>query len=392
MGVSMLTDVYIRSEHSTFRAFDNDDRNIISRVGNARIREWESNVDFILRAPELEMRIHRNLPEGTEFQVRLHNLSWFFRSVEEHEPAILIDDNYSGGIELLLPTNYNRFRGLFVPSGTGTGGTYTRIVGIDSREVPYKLIVSDTDDREATIVLLRNVRYGDIIRIPLIAKSSNYLGNAAVEVIGTSDRAISSGIYSVLAANPVGTENMRRNPTNTTATIHMTGIEQIRIPEIVIRENTHGVLGNGSIMLTAPEGFIIIPDVDYGELERITRTTPSLRDEDGAPIINVTLGGGLNWRNLLVNDELYQQNAAAGTDFRLHYRNPAGNLDASILIIELNNIVQSRFREPGYLVISGLRLVAVGDVSPGAQYMNISAFSNMEDLTEQSFRVGSIVE
>ena len=393
-GVSMFTDVYIRSERNVFRAYDNDDRNVISLIGNGRIRgAWESDIDYILRAPEVLVRFNRNMPEGTEFQIRLHNLVWFFRSVEQHYPSIFIDDDYSGGIELLLPSNYNRHRGLFVPSGTGTGGVYTRIITpADYYEARYKLVICDTNDREATVTLLQSVRYGYVARIPLIAKASDYTSSASVEIIGTSDGIIRSGLHSVLCANALALQEMRRNPTTTVATVHMTGVEHIRIPEIVIRENTHGIIGSGSIILTAPEGFIIVPDVDCDQLGRITRRTPYLRDADGNPIINITLGGGLSWRDRLVYPQRYRRDSVPGTDFRLHYRGTAGNINASVLVIDFTNIVQSRFRSPGYVVISGLRLVATGDVESGAKHMEIAPFAGIEYLTAQSFRVGTIVE
>ena len=390
-GVSMFTDVYIRSERIQFMVSDNDDRNIISRIGNGRVREWESDIDFIMRAPELEMRIQSSVAAGTEFGLRLHNLTWFFRSIEDHTPSIFIDADYSGGIERLLPTNYSRFRGLFVPSGTGTGGVYTRIVSIHSNEVPFELRISDDNNREATVVLLEGANYGDIIRIPLITKAPNSMRSASVEVIGTDDRLISSGLYPLLSANTIITDAMRRNATHTSATMHMTGTDHIRIPEIIIRENTHGIIESGSIKLTAPEGFIFVPDVEQEKLGRIGIRSLNRLDENGLPIINISLGGGLSWRNLMVLDDTNPQRSAIAANVRIRYNHPIGGLDPSVLIIEFSNISRSQFRDLGYLTISGLRLVAVEDVEPGIKYVEISAFTNMKNLTEQSFRVGTIL-
>ena len=390
-GIAMFTDVYMRSEQNMFFANDTDHRNLVSLIGNGRVREWNSDIDYIFRAPELHMRVTGNIPSGTEFEIRLHNLEWFFRSVEVHTPSIFIAYDYSGGIELLLPSSYNRFRGLFVPNAEGVGGVYTRIVPVGSYEVPFELIVND-NGRDATVVLLRSAVYGDFIRIPIVSRTTNHVRSATVEVISGCDRIIRSGLHTMLSAYVVATDDMRRNATHTTATIHMTGVTQIRVPEIIIRENFHGIIENGSIQLEAPEGFIIIPDVDREELGRLTRRTPYFRNEDGEMIIDVRLGGGVHWRNLMVSPYLYQQNAVAGTDFSLHYRNPAGNLDPSILRIQLNNIERSRFRDRGYVAISGLRLVAVGEVSPGPLYIEVSPFSVMEELTIQRFHVGTLVE
>ena len=390
-GIAMFTDVYMSSEQVMFVASDTDHRNLVSRVGNGRVRQWESDIDFIFRAPELQMRVTGNIPAGTEFELRLHNLEWFFRSVEVHTPSIFIAYNYSGGIELLLPTSYNRLRGLFIPNEEGVGGVYTRIVPVGGYEVPFELRIAD-NGRDATVVFLRSAVYGDFLRIPIVSRTTNNTRSTTVEVISGSDRLIPSGLHAMLSVYTVATDDIRNNATHTSATIHMTGVQQLRIPEIVIRENFHGIIENGSIRLEAPEGFIIVPDIDRERLGQITRRTPYFRDEDGEMVIDVRLGGGLNWRNLMVSEDLYQQNAVAGADFRLHYRNPAGNLDPSILVIQLDNIERSRFRDRGYVVISGLRLVAVDDVSPGAVYMEVSAFSAMEELTTQSFRVGTLVE
>ena len=391
-GIAMFTDVYMSSsEQVMFVASDSDHRNLVSRIGNGRVRQWESDIDFIFRAPELQMRVTGNIPSGTEFEIRLHNLEWFFRSVEEHTPSIFVDYDYSGGIELLLPTSYNRLRGQFIPNEEGVGGVYTRTVPIGSYEVPFELRVSD-NGTHATVVFLRSAVYGDFLRIPIVSRTTNNTRSATVEVISGGDRLIPSGLHAMLSVYTVITDDLRSNATHTSATIHMTGIEELRVPEIVIRENFHGIIENGSIRLEAPEGFIIIPDTPREGLGQITRRTPYFRDEDGEMIIDVRLGGGLSWRNRMVNENLYQQNAVAGTDFRLNYRNPAGNLDPSVLIIQLNNIERSRFRDRGYVVISGLRLAAITDVSPGAVYMEVSAFSGMEELTTQSFRVGTLVE
>jgi len=374
-----------------FIAFDNDDRNLISNVGNARIREWNSEIDFIFRAPHLELFVQNNVVAGTEFTVRLHNMTWFFRSVETHTPSIFINDSYSGGIEMLLPSNYNRHAGLFVPSGVKTGGTYTRIVPLHSDEVPFELSVSDTDARYAVVTVLESAFYGDVIRIPLIAIAPNHTRGVSVEIIGSNESLITSGLYPLMSASTTITEDIRRNATHTSATIHMTGVNYIRIPQIVIRENTHGIIENGEIMLSAPEGFIIVPDVEVERLGRVTRRTPYFRDENGNYIVDIVLGGGISWRNLQIREHDYQQEAAVGEDFRFHYRNPAGELDPSVLRIQLNNIVRSRFREPGYVAIRGLRIVAMGEVLPGAKYMEITPFNNMEYLTPQSFHVGTIV-
>jgi len=390
-GVVMFTDRGLISEQTMFIAFDNDDRNLISRVGNARVREWNSEVDFIFRAPHLELFVQNNVAAGTEFTILLHNMTWFFRSVETHTPSIYINDNYSGGIEILLPTNYNRLAGLFVPSGVGTGGTYTRIVPLHSDEVPFELRVSDTDARYAVVTVLESAFYGDVIRIPLIAKAPSHIRGASVEVIGTNESLITSGLYQLMSARTTMPQDMRRNATHTSATVHMTGVNYIRIPQIVIRENTHGIIENGEIVLTAPEGFMIVPDVEVERLGRVTRRTPYFRDENGDYIVDIVLGGGISWRNLQVREHNYQDEAAVGTDFRFHYRNPAGDLDPSVLRIQLNNIVRSRFREPGYVAIRGLRIVAVGEVLPGEKYMEIAPFNNMEYLTTQSFHVGTIV-
>jgi len=390
-GIAMFTDVYIRSEQNMFLANDTDDRNLVSLVGNGRVREWNSDIDFIFRAPELRMRVTGNIPAGTEFEIRLHNLEWFFRSVEVHNPPIFIAYDYSGGIERLLPSSYNRLRGLFIPNAEGVGGVYTRIVPIGGYEVPFELRIAD-NGRDATVVFLRSAVYGDFLTIPMVTRTTNIVRSATVEIIGMGDRMITSGLHAMLSAYAVDTDSIRNNATHTTATIHMTGVTQLRVPEIVIRENIHGIIETGSIRLKAPQGFIIVPDVERERLGRLTRRTPYFRDENGDTVINVTLGGGLNWRNLMVSPYLYQQNAVAGTDFRLHYRNPAGNLDPSILTIQLNNIERSRFRDRGYVVISGLRLIAVDEVSPGPVHMEISAFSGMEYLTTQSFFVGTLVE
>ena len=391
-GVTMFTDVAIFSEQSMFIAIDNDQRNIISRIGNARVREWNSDIEHIFRAPELELRVQHNVSAGTEFSIRLHNLEWFFRSVIDNQtPSIFIDDNYSGGIDQLLPSSYNRLMGTFVPSGFGTGGTYTRIITEHSRELPFELIVSDHDSGYAIVRILSSGRFGDVIRIPIVARTTNYVRGASVEVIATSDSMITSGLYTVMSAVAVIPQDIRRNDTHTSATIHTTGIDQIRIPEIVIQENTHGIIENGSIRLEAPEGFIIVPDIDRESLGNITWRTPHLLNQDGTPVINVTLGGGLSWSNLTVRPGHYQTEGALGQDFRLRYSNPAGNLNPSILTIDINNLVASRFREPGYVVITGLRLLAVGDIVPGAQFIEITPFNNMEYLTSQSFHVGTIV-
>ena len=389
-GIAMFTDAAIRSEQNIFLANDTDHRNLISLIGNGRVREWNSDIDYIFRAPELRMRVTGNIPTGTEFEIRLHNLEWFFRSVEAHSPSIFIAYDYSGGIERLLPSSYNRHHGSFIPNAEGVGGVYTRTVPVGGYEVPFELRINE-NGRDATVVLLRSAIYGEVIRIPIVSRTTNNARSATVEIISPNERMITSGLHAMLSAYHVATDS-RTNATHTAATIHMTGVSQIRIPEIVIRENFHGVIESGTIRLKAPEGFIIIPDVDRDELGRLTSRTPYFRNEDGEVIIDVRLGGGVSWRNLTVSPYTYQQNAVAGTDFRLNYRNPAGNLDPSILRIQFNNIERSRFRDRGYIAISGLRLVSVGEVTPGPLYIEVSAYAGMEDLTTQWFHVGTLVE
>jgi len=327
------------------------------------------------------------MPGGTEFQVRLHNLEWFFRNNHEDSPP-----DFNCGIERLLPTSYNRLRGTFVPSGVGTGGTYTRIPVADSYEAPFRLVISNVDPTLATIVLTRNVIVGEYLRIPIVARVLNPGLGASVEVVGTQSRTITSTIHTALNANWTLSEEISNNRTTTRVPIPMTGVTQIRVPDIVITENVHATIGNGSFQLTAPEGFIIVPEGWEGTLDSINRRTPYMTDAEGNPIIDVTLGGGLRWRNnILAGAPSYQQNAVSGTDFRLRYRNPAGNIDASILTVELTNIVPSTFRNSGSITISGLMLVAVGDPTPGNQYMTISRFTQMENFTDQRFLVGTIV-
>ena len=397
-GIALLTDSPMRANTNILFLYDNNDRNVANLSGNARIRYWESDILYVVRAPELIMQFNRNLPAGTEFQIRLHNLAWFFRSADERYPYILAYNNYSGGIERLFPTSYNRNRGLFVPNTPDSiGGVYTRRlnpqIAVNEKnpvEVSYELIISDYNDRLATIVLLNDAYIGNILRIPIVAKLLNPAIDSSVEVIGNAERSITSGIYRISHGNPTPNLAMRNiNSTFTRVPSPQSGTTEIWIPEIVITENTHGVIRNGALILSAPEGFIIVPDVDNDRLGRINSRILNIRNEIDEHVINLRVSGGLYWRNRF--GVLSQDYAEHERDFRLRYRNPAGDIDASQLLIEFKYLVESRFRNPGHVIISGLRLVAVDEVEPGPLHMRISQFNNMDNFSEQYFYVGTIV-
>ena|GEM_PF-5041338 len=393
-GIVMFTDVHMRAGFDTLHLYDNEYRNIASPVRNARVRHWDSNILYAMRAPELTLRFGKSLPAGTEFHIRLHNLTWFFRSVEERYPYIIANNNYSDGIEILFPSSYNRNRGLFVPTTIdGIGGVYTRMINpqvfvSDSApiEALYELIICDYDDRLATVRLLNDVNMNNFIRIPIVARLINPAIGASVEVIGTVDRSITSGIYRVAYGN------YKLNLANSAFTrvpFSQTGSTEISIPEIVITENMHGIIRRGSLILTAPEGFIIVPDAPNNPLTRISQRTLLLRDHEGEPVVNIRAGGGLFFRNIY--NVLSQAYVTPEIDFRLRYQNPGGVIDASTLIVEFRSISESSFRNPGYVVISGLKLIAVDDFIPGSQHMKVAPFTNMDEFVEHYFYVGTVV-
>ena len=383
-GVTMLTD----SEYYGGKLYDlrdNEDRSRINSAGEAKIETWKSEIEFVTQAPELEIYFEAEMANGSEFEVRLTNLKWFFRNSGADSLFPITTDYYQGGIGLLFPTSYNKYKGRYMPSDySGIGGVYTRE---HDGEVPYDLIVDEDNPSVARVVLLSNAYTNSTLKIPIVSRLISY-GDAKVEIVPTVTYGISPGVHTILTADKevIRTSN-QQSATVTTVPNPKSGIAEIPIPEIVISENTHSIIGNGSIALTAPEGFAILPNVDNEKLKKIDHQTLDIKDNHGNYIVNATLGGSLKWKSTYHNP--HQDDPLRGNDIKFYYRNPPGNIDTSRLIIEFKNLINSTERNPGSISITGLKLVPIADTYiPGDLYINISPYVEMKGLVTEDFIAG----
>ena len=384
LGPTMLTD-YESYGNKLYNLKDAEDRSSINSAGDAKVDKWKSDIEYVIQAPELEVYFEGQMPTGTEFEVRLINLTWFFRNSGDDRFLPITTDNYTGGIESLFPTSYNKYKGKYMPSDySGIGGTYSRE---RENEVPYLLIVDENDPSVARVVLLSDTYGRSSLIIPIVSRLVSY-GDARVEIVPTKSASISPGSHTILLADREVQRNAnQKNATVTTVPNPQSGIAEIPIPEIVISENAHGIIRDGSIMLTAPEGFAILPDVDNEKLKNIGHQTLDIKDNHGNYIVNATLGGGLKWKSTYHNP--HQDDPFRNTDIRFYYRNPPGNMDTSRFIVEFKNLINSSELNLGSVTITGLKLVPLtNDNAPGDLYINISSFANMSGLITEDFIAG----
>ena len=382
-GNAMLTD-YREYERKVHDLSVPEERTALNPSGAAKVRKWQSDFDFVVEAPTLLIYFDGQMPINTEFEIKLTNLQWFFRNSDDDASLPVCTDNYTGGIETLFPTSYNKHAGRYVPDdSSGVNGVYTREL---ENEIAYNLIISDDNEYVARIVLFNGAYSNQPLRIPLVTRLTKY-ADAKVEIVPTVSSSVSAGVHTVFRADKSANSNRPIISTTTNVPNPMNGISEISIPEIVITENIHGVIGNGAVILTAPDGFALLPDVDSSRLKKIDIHTMNIKDDDGEPVVNVSLDGGLKWKNM--RQVFYQQDPDRTSDIKLYHRNPAGNIDTSKFIVEFNNLVKSADNNTGSVTITGLKLVALHDEHiEGDLYINISPYMGMEELIIENFKAG----
>ena len=383
-GTTMFTDVWSYNS-SYYNLKDAEDRTSINGSGAAKIDKWKSDIEYVREAPELQIYFEGAVPPNTEFEVRLTNLKWFFRN-SGADPALSITTyGLDGGLELLYPTTYNKYIAKYIPDDySGLSGEYIREA---NNEVAYRLIISEGNESVAKVVLLNGANSYETLRIPLVTLLTNY-ADAKVEIVPTTSSSISPGIHTVLKADRK-ISTAKQPSTTTTVPSPMSGINEVSVPEILITENLFGIIENGAIILTAPEGYAILPDVNQDKLKKLDLRTLNIKDDAGNYVVNVSLGGGLKWKNL--RSELFQQNPVREVDLKLYHSYPPGGIDPSRLIIEFKNLVKSTDRSPGSVSITGLKIVKTGDeYAPGDLYLNISPYFGNRDIVSEDFVVGII--
>jgi len=384
-GMTMFSDVNDYGDRIYYMSSD-EDKNIIKASGNAKIGKWQSDIEFVMTAPELQIHFEGDVPANTEFEVRLTNLKWFFRNSGTDIFLPRCTDYFTGGIELLFPTSYNSFRGKFMPDdNSGLTGVYTRE---RDDEVDYRLYVSEDNVHVARVVLMERADANTTLKIPLVTLLTSY-ADAKVEIVPTMSSSISPGVHTVLTADKVIREAKQRIPTTTTVPNPMSGIAEIPIPEIVITENIFGIIDNGALVLTAPEGFALLPNVDNEKLKTVEQRMLNMKNEYGEYVVNAHLTGGLKWKSMYYNP--YQQNPEREKDIKFYYRNPPGFIDTNKLVIEFKDLIKSTNQDQGAIIITGLKLVPLtDDYNSGDIYVNISPYLGLKELVTENFLAGII--
>lgn len=331
---------------------------------------------------------------GDKIYLNLENAEWFFRSTENYGNDkignTIAIENFSGGIENFFESTYHKDNGLFVPDyKLGKTGTYYRKKSSSSNEYIYTMNIQN-NGKKAVIELSQKISKGDSIIVPLVILTTNYQ-----DVYLNVEKDDFNNRYTI--TNYFDSNNSHKNNKNyltkTSTDKIVYGYEEFKLPDITIRELKSSI-SNGTFELVAPHGYIFVPNSDDISINSsYSRNILDMKDDDNNYIINVSVGGGIEWvegyRRRYDSDKRYDErdrNAGIGErdeDYKIYYR---GNNKESVYI-RLRNIYNDKNNSSlGRVVISGLKLININGNQNEDIYLDICNVTR-HMVTEESFKV-----
>ena len=240
-------------------------------------------------------------------------------------------------------------------------------VGTQPREIPYIMEVSMANESAATVIILEDALPGDLIRIPIVSRTSEAGTDVTVSIDATGT-SIQSGRF--LLASGMG------GRTSTRALGSVTSRTDFTLREIVITEQRINTLRNGaSFELIAPSGFY------FGNLNNI-----QVHVEPGLSWVGDRTGTGRQ-----TEPPGWISPPAFVPDVIITYRERAGRIDRSAVQFNMLGLRES-LRIPGRIIVTGATLIADDvDMIPtqGREIsLTIRNMPGTTSYTEETFVVG----